>query len=265
MKKISNLQKKQIPLVVGNWKMNPSTLEKADALFSACKKAIGNKKGATVVSIAAPTIFIGSLKKLLKSSRVSLGAQDTFYEQAGSFTGMTALSMLKSLSVTHVIVGHSERRAHGETNEEVAKKAQAVLASGLEAIVCIGEKNRDTHGDYFGIIETQLKTVISAVPKSHVGRLVIAYEPVWAIGTGKHATSEDVQEMKLFIQKILADHFGRNLVNKMRILYGGSVTSENAAELLETGKADGFLVGGSSLKPSEFAAIIGISDAYAKA
>lgn len=264
MSKTSAVGKKHIPLVIGNWKMNPQTLEKAETLFVQCKKAMSST-GATVVSIAPPTIFIVPLKKLSQKSRVSMGAQDVFYEQAGAFTGMTALSMLKSVEVAYVIVGHSERRALKESNEVVALKAQAVLASGLIAVVCIGEKKRDAQGDYFGFVEDQLKAVIKNIPKSQVGRLVFAYEPVWAIGTGKHATSEDVQEMKLFIQKILADHFGRNLVNKMRILYGGSVTADNAAELLETGKADGFLVGGSSLKPLEFATIIKIADAYGKA
>jgi triosephosphate isomerase len=259
------MKRTHIPLVVGNWKMNPQNTQKAQTLFIDSKKAIGTKNAVAQVAIAAPTLFIGSLEKLSQKSRIKLGAQDVSFEELGAHTGDIALSMLKSVGVTYVIVGHSERRAHGETDEVVSKKTGVVLQGGQTAIVCVGEKVRDARGDYFNVVESQVKSLLLGLKKSHLSRLVIAYEPIWAIGTDKHATAEDVQEMKLFIQKIIADVCGRSMVLKVRIIYGGSVNKDNAKELLEVGNADGFLVGGASLKPTEFASIVHISDTYGKA
>ena len=256
--------KKQIPLIIGNWKMNPQTVEEAQKLCTEIHKGIGTKQAISHVVVAAPTIFITGLTKIVRKSRMTLGAQDVSFEPSGAHTGETSLSMLKNVGVSQVIVGHSERRAQGETNEVVRKKAEAILQSGLTAVVCIGETVRDTHGDYFNVVQEQFKSVCSTVKKVQLGRLVIAYEPVWAIGTNKHATPEDVQEMKLFIQKCIVDMFGRAMVSKVRVLYGGSVNADNAASLLEEGKADGFLIGGVSLKPAEFVQIIKISDTYGK-
>lgn len=262
MKKTA-IRKKHTSLIIGNWKMNPSTLEKAEQLFGEIKKAVGTRFVSEVV-IAAPSVFIGGINRIAKKTPIKLGAQDVFYEQAGAHTGEVSLPMLKSVGVSHVIIGHSERRAQGESNEEVQKNTAAVLQSGSTAVVCIGETMRDAHGDYFNVVESQLSSMLAGIKKAHLQRLVIAYEPVWAIGTQKHATAEDVQEMKLFIQRILADTFGRSAVAKVRILYGGSVGKDNAETLLSVGHADGFLVGGASLKPAEFAGIVQISDAYGK-
>jgi triosephosphate isomerase len=245
--------------------MNPQNTQKAQTLFTDTKKAIGTKNAVAQVAIAAPTLFIAGLERLVKKSRIKLGAQDVSFDELGAHTGETALSMLKSVGVSYVIVGHSERRAQGETDEIVRKKTEVVLQGGQTAIVCVGEKVRDTHGNYFNVVEAQVQLLLSTLKKAHLSRLVIAYEPIWAIGTDKHATPEDVQEMKLFIQKIIADAFGRSSVAKVRIIYGGSVNKDNAKELLEQGNADGFLVGGASLKPAEFSAIVTISDTYGKA
>lgn len=264
MVKTSKKEKKQIPLVIGNWKMNPQTLGKAETLFADIKKALNKTNATAQVVIAPPALFIALLQRLSSRTRVKVGAQDVFYEQAGAFTGEIAVSMLKSFEVSHVILGHSERRAQGESNETVHKKTDAVLKGGLIAVVCVGEKARDTQGDYFSFIETQLQSIFAGIQKTFLNRLVIAYEPIWAIGTGKHATAEDVQEMKLFIQKIISDTFDRTTVSKIKILYGGSVSKDNAEEILTVGHADGFLVGGASLKASEFAEIIKIADTYAK-
>lgn len=255
--------KKQVPLIIGNWKMNPESVEKAIQLLTLTKKTIGTKNAYAQVVIAPPTLYLTSLQKIVVKSRMSLGAQDVSYEVQGAHTGETSLPMLKSVGVSYVIVGHSERRKDGETNEVIRKKTEAVLQAGLTPVVCIGETVRDTHGDYFNVVQEQLQTACATLKKVHVNRLVFAYEPVWAIGTNKHATAEDVQEMKLFIQKCLVDLFGRSVVSKVRVLYGGSVNADNAENLLHEGKADGFLVGGSSLKPLEFAQIIKISDTYA--
>jgi triosephosphate isomerase len=172
--------------------------------------------------------------------------------------------MLKSVGVTSVIIGHSERRASGESDEEIYKDIQSVFKTGVTAIVCVGEKVRDEHGNYFGIVEAQLRSALRDVPKTKLSQLVIAYEPVWAIGTGKHASAEEVHEMKLFIQKIVTDQFGRIAIKKVRVLYGGSVKKGNALELLSIGAVNGFLIGGASLHPKEFAEIIHTAEAYAK-
>lgn len=263
--KTSRIGRKHIPLVIGNWKLNPATAQKTQTLLRDIKKAIPKKNSVAHVAVATPAPFIQEAAKLLKKTRLAIGAQDVSHEEAGAFTGEVAVSMLKSLGVTYIIAGHSERRALGESDERVAQKAAVILKAGLTAVVCIGEKKRDVQGDYFGVVETQLRAILKSVPASALGRLVVAYEPIWAIGTGKHATPEDVQEMKLFIQKVIADAIQRNAVAKVRVLYGGSVNKDNAEELLQIGKADGFLVGGASLKASEFSSIVAIADAYGNA
>lgn len=257
------LGKKQTPLIIGNWKMNPQSGTEAQNLFAEIHKGLGSKNVIAEIVIAPPTLFIVELTKKSKKSRIQLGAQDCSFQLQGAHTGETSLMMLKSVGVSHVIVGHSERRIAGETNEVVRKKTEAVLQAGLTAVVCIGETIRDAHGDYFNVVQEQLQSACSSIKKVQLSRVVFAYEPVWAIGTNKHATAEDVQEMKLFIQKCIVDLFGRSVVSKVRILYGGSVNSDNALPLLLDGKADGFLIGGSSLKPVEFTQIIKISDTYA--
>ncbi len=256
--------KTHTPLVVGNWKMNPATLGDARKLFLATRKAIGRKKIITQVAVAPPFPFLSEMERLSPSQRIGLSAQDVFFESIGAHTGEVSLPMLKSVGVTSVIVGHSERRAAGETDAEIYKDIQAIFKSGVTAIVCVGEQARDSHGNYFGIVEAQLRSALRDIPKSKLSQLVIAYEPVWAIGTGKHATAEDVHEMKLFIQKIVADQFGRPAIKKVRVLYGGSVKETNAQELFEDGRVDGFLIGGASLNPVEFGKIIHIADDYAK-
>jgi triosephosphate isomerase len=260
--------KKQTPLIIGNWKMNPQTEGDSQKLFTEIHKGLGTKNALTVVAIAAPMVFIGGLTKLAKKSRIGLASQDVHYEASGTHTGETSLSMIKSLGVSTVLIGHSERRKAGETNEIVRLKTEAALQSGVTAVVCVGETIRDTHGDYFNVVQEQLRSVFLNIKKIHLSRLVIAYEPIWAIsqgdGKGKTATAEDAHEMKLFIQKCIVESFGRSAVPKVRVLYGGSVNEDNAQVMLEEGRADGFLVGGASLKPQDFVQIIKLSDAYGK-
>lgn len=258
------IMKAHTPLIVGNWKMNPATLGKARKLFLDTRKAIGQKKLVSIIAIAPPFPFLSEMERLSPSQRIGLSAQDVFFESIGAHTGEVSLPMLKSVGVTSVIIGHSERRAAGETDEEIYKDVQSVFKSGVTAIICVGEKVRDMHGNYFGIVEAQMRSAMRDIPKNKLAQLVIAYEPVWAIGTGKHASAEDVHEMKLFIQKIIADQFGRPAIKKVRVLYGGSVKQKNARELMEVGQVDGFLIGGASLVPKEFAAIIHTAEAYAK-
>lgn len=256
------MKRKHPLLIVGNWKMNPATIGQARKLFLSARKELGRKKLRTEVAVAPPFPFIVELQRLSPSQRIRLAAQDVHFERTGAHTGEVSLPMLKSVGVSAVIVGHSERRAAGESDDEIYQDMQAIFKSNVTAIVCVGETKRDTQGHYFTFVENQLRSALKNLPKTKLRQLVIAYEPVWAIGTGKVATPEDVHEMKLFIQKVIADRFGRAAIPKVRILYGGSVKKKNAKELLTTGQVDGFLIGGASLKPKEFGGIIQIAESH---
>ncbi|NCN52586.1 triose-phosphate isomerase [Candidatus Parcubacteria bacterium] len=249
------------PLVIANWKMNPGTLAGATRLFKETQTAVSRSTGVTVV-VAPPAVYLAECARRLKSKKLLLGAQNVYFEKLGAYTGEIGMSMLKSMHALHVILGHSERRARGETSEQVAQKLQAVLKDGGTAIVCVGERERDSHGQYLGTVEEQVRKSLSGLSKNKLGNVVIAYEPVWAIGTGNTATPEDAHEMKLFIQKVLSDMFGRVALARVRIIYGGSVTKQNADALLKDGEVDGFLVGGASLRASEFAQIVKAAQAY---
>ena len=253
----------QPPLVVGNWKANPLTLDKAKALFVAVRKGVRLVEEVETI-VAPPFPFLQPVNKLSPSGRLGLAAQDMFYEQGGAHTGEVSLSMLQSVGVRAVIIGHSERRALGETDVDVAKKVAMALKYKQTTIVCVGEQKRDSKGDYLEFVRDQVVSFLKATKQTQLKDLVIAYEPIWAIGTGKTATPRDAHEMKLFIQKVITDRLGRAAVKKVRILYGGSVKKHNAAALLEEGQVDGFLVGGASLQPDEFIAIVKSAQAHAK-
>jgi len=242
-------------LVVGNWKANPMKIDQAKKLFIDIRKGV-RSISEVETAIAPPFPFIETVNKFSPSGRIGIGAQDVFYEMGGAFTGEVSLSMLQSVGVRYVIIGHSERRTLGETNEAVAKKLALSLKHKLTTIVCVGEKERDSKGDYLNFVREQMVGILKATEKSQIKNLVIAYEPIWAIGTGKTATPEDAHEMKIFIQKVIADTLGRPAVSKIRIIYGGSVKKNNAEALLREGEVDGFLVGGASLVAEEFISIV---------
>ena len=242
--------------------MNPVSIALAESLAKDIAKRIGKNVSTVHVALCPPTLFTTAVAKQLKKSVIALGAQDVSDDVAGAHTGEVSTAMLKPLGVTYVIVGHSERRAKGESDAMVAKKALASLQAGFTTIVCVGEQVRDGHGHYFNEIESQLKSVLTHVPKKHLGKLVIAYEPVWAIGTGKTASVEDVHEMKLFIQKGIAEVHERVAIGKVRIIYGGSVSKDNAEGLCKESGMHGSLVGGASLKPAEFVEIVHITSQY---
>lgn len=243
------------PLIIGNWKMNLTVADEAKELFMGIKKAVKRNSHATVV-VAPPAIFIPELARLSLGSQVSLGVQNIFPEPTGAHTGEISLPMVMSYGVKYCIVGHSERRAMGETDKQVAQKVEAILKQRLTPVVCVGERERDSQGNFFLHIESQIKSVLSVVPKTRYKDVVLAYEPIWAIGTGKTASVDDVVEMQLFVQKVITKHFGRNVVNQIRFLYGGSVHSGNAEVLYQSRSVNGFLVGGASLKIDEFTKII---------
>jgi triosephosphate isomerase len=243
-------------LVIGNWKMNPQTDAMAKRLALDVKKSFAREDVVEVV-IAPPSIFIPTVQAVRNSGRAfQIGAQNVHAENLGAFTGEISLPMGKSFDVSHVIVGHSERRRMGESDTEVNTKTLAVIKAGLTAVVCVGEGKRDHAAQYLNDIESQIRTAVRGLSKSKLTSLVIAYEPVWAIGTGQNATPGDVHEMRLFIVKVLADIYGRNYAQKVRVLYGGSVTPKNARELMQEGTIDGFLVGGASLVAKDFSAIV---------
>ncbi|MAZ29662.1 triose-phosphate isomerase [bacterium] len=256
--------KKHTPLIVGNWKMNPATLAKAKKLFIDIRNKVQHRPQYTKPVVAPPFPFISEIERLAPSRRIELAAQDVFFESIGAHTGEVSIPMLKSVGVSMVIVGHSERRARGESDEEIYRDVQAVLNAKTTVIICVGEKERDAHGNYFSVVEAQLRAALRDVAAKDLKRVVIAYEPVWAIGTGKTASAEDAHEMKLFIQKLLTDRFSRRAADTVRVLYGGSVNKRNAAELLHVGGVDGFLIGGASLRASEFVHIINTAEEYAK-
>jgi triosephosphate isomerase len=256
----------QKPLIIANWKMNPPTFKEARHLFGVVRKGIKGIKDTEVV-ICPPFIWLSDLKAVLgraKGSSRILGAQDCFWEQKGAYTGEISPFMLKDLGCQYVIVGHSERRKHfGETDEMVNKKLKAVLKVGLKPILCVGEEFRDAF-DSEGrplnemnlVVGEQLEKDLNGISLSRIRNVIIAYEPVWAIGTGLSCSSDEAMKAALFIKKILSKLYHRQVVEQVKILYGGSVNSRNAVDYIQGARMDGLLVGGASLNATEFVKIV---------
>lgn len=241
------------PLIAGNWKMH-KTLAEARALARAIRQ--GAAPGRAEVALAPPYTALAAVADELAGSDIRLAAQDAFWEKQGAYTGAISPVMLKDVGCHYVIIGHSERRQHfGETNDTVNRRLKAVLENGLAAILCVGETLEEREGGKtFEVVHTQLRLGLAAVTAG-AERLVIAYEPVWAIGTGKTATPQQAQEVQAFIRSLLRELTGPE-AEAIRIQYGGSVTPDNAATLLAQPDIDGALVGGASLKPELFLPII---------
>ncbi|MBO5441491.1 MAG: triose-phosphate isomerase [Alphaproteobacteria bacterium] len=242
-------------LIAGNWKMN-GLQEDGSALAKGV--AIEAKKAARKdceFLVCPPFTLLTSVKKALKGSRVMLGAQDCHYAASGAHTGDVSPVMLKDLGCQYVIVGHSERRTnHFESNELVAKKASAAIEAGLKVIICIGETEAER--DAGKTIDVCTAQIMGSVPENATAaNTVIAYEPVWAIGTGRTPTANEVEDVHAAIRKVISKKLGRANANKMRILYGGSMKPSNAKELLALPDVDGGLIGGASLKVADFMAI----------
>lgn len=249
------MTKHHTPLVIGNWKMNPISLAETKQIITSLKTLLKKNQDVSVV-VAPPVVYLREVKKILGKSALALGAQNVHASPMGAQTGEHSIPMLTEVGVGTVIVGHSERRALGETDAQIGEKVAALIKAKLTPVVCIGERERDAQGNFFLTIEAQIKAALANVAKARFKDVVIAYEPIWAIGTGATATAEDVNEMRLFIQKILTKQFDRASAAKIRIIYGGSVSATNAAELFSAGRINGFLVGGASVRPEEFAQII---------
>lgn len=247
--------KQSIPLIVGNWKLHPKSQAEATALAQAV--ATKHKKNPQPYVAIAPTfVHLSTVAQKLKTSSVALAAQDVSLEALGPFTGDVSAAQLADVGVSFVIIGHSERRAQGETDSAVVKKVQQVLKRRMIPIVCIGEKERDEQGQFFSVIEAQLRALVEGLTIAQLKKVVIAYEPIWAIGTGNTATVDDVKEMQLYIETVLTKLTDRKVARSIRLLYGGSVKPHNAAALHADGGMRGFLVGGASLKASDFMAIV---------
>ncbi len=242
------------PLIVGNWKLNPGTVLEAKVLAQDIRKQVAKYLEATIV-VAPPFIFIPEVAKVF-AGKINLGAQDMHYEERGAVTGEIGAGMLASFGVSYVILGHSERRNLGETDLMVSKKVQSAFKRKLIPIVCIGERERDAQGQFYQVIVDQLKSLVMAFKPAELTRIVIAYEPVWAIGTGATATAENIKEMQLFIVSTLTKLVDRKTAEKVRLIYGGSVKGSNAKELYRNGGMSGFLLGGASLSATEFETII---------
>lgn len=245
------------PFVVGNWKLN-KTINEALALVTELKNQLGAVKG-VAVGVAPPFTAIHAVAKRLEGSAIATCGQDCFWEPKGAFTGEVSAPMLADAGATWVIVGHSERRQmFGDTNENVGRKARAVLGGGLGAIVCVGETldERDA-GRTLDVVDGQLAGALDGIDATVAKqRLVIAYEPVWAIGTGRTATPAQAQEVHAHIRKRLAERFGKEAADAIRIQYGGSVKPSNAEALMAEPDIDGALVGGASLEAADFVAIV---------
>lgn len=247
------------PIIAGNWKMNKSAGQAID-LAAEVKRRTAQLDTAEVV-LCPPYTALKSVGDLLRYGNVRLGAQNVHWESEGAFTGEISVSMLKDLACTYVIVGHSERRTHfGETDETIRRKVQAVLDAGLRPIVCVGEtlEQREA-GQAEPVVGEQVRNCLGGI-ESGLGETVIAYEPVWAIGTGKTASAREAQAAHAFIRTLIRELAGDAVADAMRIQYGGSMKPANARELLSQPDIDGGLIGGASLDASAFVEIVAATE-----
>lgn len=251
--------------------MNPVRTDDAKRIFAAYKK-VSKKLSRTSLVACPPFVYLPLVvpsktkKKTAKgAAKVFAGAQDVFFEGEGAFTGEVSAKMLRDLGVSHVIIGHSERRnppaGGGETDEIVSRKAVAALAAGLCAIVCVGEDVHDADGAYLALLKDQIKNSLAALPKSAASKIVIAYEPIWAIGAKEAMKPEQIRETALFIKKVVADLFGHEAALDMSILYGGSVNWRNAGDIIRIGGVQGLLVGRESVNVPGFVELAKAVDA----
>lgn len=242
-------------IIVGNWKMRPVHLDEAKRTFGAIKRTAAKLSGTHVV-ICPSFVYIDALRAKRGPSVVSIGAQDAYFEQEGSFTGEVSPTMLKDMGVTHVILGHSEKRAMGETDETIAKKVQAVLDAGMHPILCVGENERDAQALYLETLKTQIRGSLAKIPRRFADQLIVAYEPVWAVGAKEPMDPATIQEMSLFVKKTISDMYGHDNGIATPILYGGAVNFRNAGDIIARGGVDGLLVGRESVNAPGFTELL---------
>ena len=243
-------------IIAGNWKMNKTPAE-AKALIEEMKPLLSKTKWCEMV-LCVPFTDIQAAVKAAKGSKIAIGAENMHFEKSGAFTGEISADMLKELGVKYVIIGHSERRQYfGETDFTVNKKVLAALEAGLHPIICVGESLEQRElGITMELIALQVKSALAGVPAEKLRKCVIAYEPVWAIGTGKTATAEQAAEVCTFIRTTVRHLYGARIARSVTVQYGGSMKPANAAELLSQPDIDGGLIGGASLKAADFVEIV---------
>ncbi len=243
-------------IIAGNWKLNKTPRE-AIELVTALKRELADNTDVDAV-VCPPFTALSDVSDVLNESNIGLGAQNVYWEDSGAFTGEISSPMLKEVGVQYVIVGHSERRQYfGETNETVNKRIRAALSHGLTPIVCVGENLEDRESDKtFEVVGNHVEGSLAGLSNDEMEKIILAYEPVWAIGTGKTASPDQAQEVHKFIRSILVKLFSQEIAEKIRIQYGGSVKAENAKELMSQPDIDGGLVGGASLTADAFVGII---------
>lgn len=242
-------------IIAGNWKMN-NNKEQTIALINELKPLVKDAKCEVVVCV--PFTSIETARKALRGSNIQLGAQNVHWAPKGAFTGEISADMLAEQKVKYVIVGHSERRQYfGETNQSVNARTKAAIAAGLKVILCVGEtlEERET-GKTAAVVTKQTLEALEGIDKLGLKKIVIAYEPVWAIGTGKTATAQDANDTIAIIRKVVRKLYGKNYARSIRIQYGGSMNPGNVKELMAMPEIDGGLIGGASLKAKDFAAVV---------
>ena len=242
-------------VIAGNWKMNMLPNE-AINFIQELAPLVKDTKNEVILCVPYTDLFYALLH--VQGTNIKIGAQNMHWEEKGAYTGEVSAPMLKSIGVEYVIIGHSERRQYfAETDETVNKKIKSALAHGLKTIVCVGETlEQRENGKTEQIVTSQVEKAFEGIPASELEKIIVAYEPIWAIGTGKTATKEDANSTIMQIRKKIAEMYGQNEANGVIIQYGGSVKSANAKELFEMSDIDGGLVGGASLKADEFAKIV---------
>ncbi|MFA5779411.1 MAG: triose-phosphate isomerase [Elusimicrobiota bacterium] len=250
---------KRVSLIAGNWKMN-KTVEESVELINAIKQKLsdGSATSDREVLVCPPFTSLVVVKEIVKNSVIKLGAQNMYFEKSGAYTGEISPLMLKNAGVEYVIIGHSERRQYfGETDESVHKKMKVAFENSIIPIVCVGETLQQREkNEAFSVIEKQVKIGVEGLSAEQSKKLVIAYEPVWAIGTGKTATPQQAEEIHAFIRKIYTEMYGKDAAESIRILYGGSVKPDNVSEIMRQPDIDGALVGGASLKADDFIKLV---------
>ncbi|GAB1404200.1 triose-phosphate isomerase [Lentimicrobium sp.] len=245
-------------IVAGNWKMNKTFSQAEDLLFSIADRLQKDRPEDVTVVVFPPALYLELAKDVSTDNDFSFGAQNINEHESGAYTGEISAAMVQSIGAEYVILGHSERRQYfGENDNVIAEKIKLALSHELTPVYCCGEALEEReNGHHFSVVESQINDALFGLEEDDFKRIVIAYEPVWAIGTGRTATPEQAQEMHAFIRNCVATKFGKQAADMVSILYGGSCNAANAAELFANADVDGGLIGGASLKPDDFVAIV---------
>lgn len=245
-------------IVAGNWKMNKTFQEAEDLMYEISDLLTEKGSGDTEVIICPPYMYLEMASDIAAENEFMIGAQNISQHESGAYTGEISATMLESMGITHVILGHSERRTYfGETDTIIAAKINSALKNKMVPIYCCGEVLAERQAEkHFEVVRTQVAEALFHLKGDVMKEVIIAYEPVWAIGTGVTATAEQAQEMHAFIRNLLSEKFGAEISNEVSILYGGSCNAQNAAELFSNPDVDGGLIGGASLKAADFVSII---------